>query len=172
MRDPSSIINELDLNRAVFDSLLRNAPPEQIRWKPSPHKWSLLEVVCHLHDVEHLDFRSRISSVLENPTAPWPPINPLEWVVERMYLEQNMLVMLDKFLAERTSSVSWLRSLESPSWNNVYQHPKEGPLSARLLLHSWLAHDYFHFRQIARLKYAFLRETGGQPLDYAGPWGE
>ena len=49
-------------------------------------------------------------------------------------------------------------------------HPQIGAMTAKLVLFNWLAHDYFHFRQITRLKFEYLREVGGEPLDYAGRW--
>ena len=170
MREPSSIIAELDQNRAVFNSLLSQVTKEQITWKAPPDKWCLLEVVCHLHDEECEDFRARTKHVLVAPDQPLPPINPVGWVTERKYMKQNVEEMLGKFIDERTNSIQWLGSLSSPNWNRAYEHPKFGAMSARMFLNNWLAHDYFHFRQITRLKYEHLRAEGGQPLDYAGPW--
>ena len=168
--EPLTIINQLELNGEVFDDLLTGVPKEQIAWKPDPDKWSLLEVVCHLHDEEREDFRARLRHVLDTPRDPLPSINPVAWVTEREYIKQDFGGMLKKFLAERAGSIDWLRSLKAPTWDNAYQHPKFGAMSARMFLVNWLAHDYFHFRQITRLKYVFLKEFGGEPLDYAGSW--
>jgi hypothetical protein len=170
MCSPASIIAELNQNAAVFQALLQPVTSDQVRWKPAPDKWCLLEVVCHLYDEEREDFRNRTRHVLETPLAAMAPINPAKWVADSNYMDQDFDGMCSRFLEERKTSVSWLQSLKSPNWDNAYVHPKFGSLSARMFLSNWLAHDYFHFRQITRLKYAFLKETGGQPLDQAGPW--
>jgi hypothetical protein len=170
MRDPGIVIDQLAHNKAVFQALFAHVPEEQVRWKPAPDKWSLLEVACHLYDEEREDFRARVRQTLEAPGESWPPIDPVGWVRERRYSEQDFNLVVAEFLREREESIGWLASLTSPNWNNTYQHPKVGPVSARLLLNNWLAHDYFHFRQITRLKYHYLEEAGGQPLDYAGAW--
>lgn len=172
MRHPSSIIDELEQNRLVFDALLRQVPEGQVRWKPAPDKWSLLEVVCHLHDVETMGGRVRVRHALETPDQPLPPMDPIAWVSDNKYMEQHFITVLDKLLTERVCSVAWMKSLQSPDWDSAHHHPQFGRMSARLFLHNMLAHDYFHLRQITRLKYGYLKQFGGQPLDYAGPWGE
>ena len=59
-------------NRPVFEGLVRGLSLEQARWKPSPDKWSILEVVNHLYDEEREDFRQRIELVLTDPTKRCP----------------------------------------------------------------------------------------------------
>ena len=165
-----AIIQELKRNQSVFQQLLQDVPSEMITWKTQPDKWCLLEIVCHLHDEEREDFRVRTKQVLENPSLPLPPINPPAWVTERKYMEQDFSAVLQKFLQERAVSITWLESLQNPSWDNVYHHPKVGPRSAWMYLSNWLAHDYLHIRQITRLKYDYLGHRSGVSLDYAGNW--
>ena len=98
------------------------------------------------------------------------PYDPLKLVTERDYIGQNYEVSLQTLLNARMESVEWLQSLISPSWNNTYQHPKLGPMSAKLFLSNWLAHDYIHIRQILKVKFAFLEQDSDEPLSYAGNW--
>ncbi len=164
------IIEELSKNKDVFKSLFTNISDEQKFYKPLPEKWCLLEVLCHLHDEEIEDFRTRVKQTLETPADPLPPIDPVAWVTERSYIEQDLEEMLAKFLNERTRSIEWMGSLTDPKWDNVHEHPKFGPLSAEMFLANWLAHDYLHFRQITRLKYQFHKQLTGEDLSYAGEW--
>ena len=168
--DPSLTITELSRNLPVFQQLLQGLSEDLYLWKPQPGKWCLLEVVCHLYDEEREDFRARVRHTLETPDQPMPPIDPVGWVAARKYLEQDYPDMLARFLDERRQSVEWLQALADPQWDNTYQHPILGPLSARLFLTNWLAHDYLHFRQIARIKHQFLGVKSGIKLDYAGEW--
>lgn len=130
----------------------------------------MLEIVCHLYDEEREDFRARTRHVLDTPLEALTPIDPVGWVVERQYMQQEYAAMLGKFLEERQQSVTWLQSLQSPSWDNAYIHPKFGPLTAKMFLTNWLAHDYLHIRQIDRLKHQYLEHISGEKLDYAGGW--
>jgi hypothetical protein len=78
--------------------------------------------------------------------------------------------MMAAFLQERKNSVIWLNGLENPNWDSAYQHPKMGPLKAKMFLTNWLEHDYLHMRQLLTLKHNLLKETTGENLDYAGNW--
>jgi len=168
MFDSKYIINKLDSNRQQFQQAFSGLTKEEYTWKPLPEKWCLLEVICHLHDEEREDFRARVKLVLENPETPFPKIDPVAWVTERKYMQQDFEYMLKQFLTEREETLKWLRGLKEPRWDNAYMHPKVGPVTARLLLTNWLAHDYLHFRQILKLKYDYLKFHSGEKLDYAG----
>lgn len=168
--NPENIIDLLEDNQYAFKALLENVFHELIYWKPAPDRWCLLEILCHLYDEEREDFRKRVKLVLEDPSQPLPKIDPLRWVKEREYMKQEYLHKLLSFLTERQKSIEWLKSLEVPVWENTYQHPKMGPMSAALFLNNWLAHDYLHIRQINKNKYLFLRTHVNTSLDYAGNW--
>jgi len=154
----------------AIEVLARGLPLEAARWKPAPDRWSVLEVVCHLADEEVEDFRTRIALTLRDPTAAWSPIDPPRWAVERRYQEQPLSASLARFLSERATSLSWLAAQREAKWDNVHQHPKAGPFTARMLLANWMAHDLLHLRQISRLQYEALAAGSGEKLDYAGPW--
>ncbi len=164
------IIQELERNNNVFKDLLLNCSKEEYLWKPSQNKWCLLEIVCHLVDEEIEDFRTRVHSVLEYPERTLPPIDPVSWVIDRNYLEQNYNAKVDALLNERVNSLHGLQQLKSPKWDNSYSHPKLGLMSAKLFLSNWLAHDYLHIRQILNLKFEYLKYHSGENLNYAGEW--
>ncbi len=164
------IISQLESNISVFSELFTNIPDELIHWRSQPEKWNILEIACHLLDEEREDFRARLRLVLINPSEPFPKIDPAGWVTSRNYDSKDLVKTVSDFIDERNRSIQWLKSLKNPPFGNAYQHPKFGPISGRLLLANWLAHDYLHFRQIAKLKYDYLASTGGEKLDYAGTW--
>jgi hypothetical protein len=170
--DLDFVVVRMSDNRRVFEGLVRDVGNEQARWKPSPAKWSILEVINHLYDEEREDFRQRLEIVLADPTKPLPPIRPQEWVIERAYNERELQVSLDSFLGEREQSLFWLRSLSAPNWDNRHERAS-GSLSAGDLLASWLAHDFLHLRQLARLHWQYVGAIS-VPYDttYAGPWQE
>ena len=165
-------IKRFSNNRAVFESLLRDVSSDQARWKPSPDKWSMLEVINHLYDEEREDFRQRLELTLANPAQSWPPIDPRGWVVNRGYNERELDTSLNNFLAERENSLTWLQQLSNPNWENSNEGPN-GRLAAGDLLASWLAHDFLHIRQLTRLHWQYLGASA-QPYQttYAGPWKE
>lgn len=163
-------IDRLSHNAGVFKSFLTDISPEQARWKPSPDKWSLVEVVNHLYDEERDDFRTRLDHVLHHPGKTWPPIDPPRWAIEREYIKRELAASVENFLAERTKSIAWLRELSSPDLSASYELGQV-PRSAGDLLVSWLAHDLIHIRQMTRLHFEYLTAVS-RPFspDYAGVW--
>jgi hypothetical protein len=154
----------------VFSALVAGVGPEQARWKPDPAQWSILEVVNHLADEEVEDFRARLDAALHHPGA-WPPIDPQGWPVSRRYNERELGESLERFLAARSESLSWLEGLVDPDWGLAYEHPSIGPISAGDLLTSWVAHDHIHIRQINRLHRDWLvASLSDRSPRYAGRW--
>lgn len=159
-------------NRQAFASLAAGVSEEQARWKPTPEKWSIVEVLGHLYDEETDDFRRRLRLLLERPGETWPPINPPAWVAEREYNKRDLREMLELFLAERERSLAWLQTL-APSevdWAARYERP-QGDLRAGDLLASWLAHDFLHLRQLSRLHWEYTTALVAPfSTAYGGEW--
>jgi hypothetical protein len=165
-------IERFSKNREVFEGLTRGLSLEQARWRPASDKWSILEVVNHLYDEEREDFRQRLELVLRDPKQPWPPIDPRGWVTSRGYNERELDLSLNNFLAEREKSLAWLRQLSEPNWQNSNEGPN-GILTAGDLLASWLAHDFLHVRQLARLHWQYVGAIADpHQTTYGGPWKE
>lgn len=146
-------------------------PDDLLRWRPVSGQWSIIEIICHVLDEERDDFRPRFMLCLDDPSKPWPPIDPEGAAVERGYQERDVQNVLNEFADERRHSVEMLRSLSDPAWNNTYQHSVIGPVRAGDLLAAWAAHDTLHLRQIAKRQYQYLTEqSGNYKNSYAGEW--
>jgi hypothetical protein len=145
-------------------------PQVEARTRPEPDSWSILEVICHLHDEEREDFRQRLDTIIHRPEEKWPPIIPVGWVTERHYNERDLEEMLASFLVERRKSLVWLNSLEAPNWQAVYPAPF-GEIRAGDMLASWAAHDNLHTRQLVELRRTRLVHlTAPYDVRYAGEW--
>lgn len=151
--------------------LLEPLPIEDLRWKPAPEHWSILEICCHLLDEEREDFRLRLRSTLEDPSKPWAPLDLKNVAEIRRYNQREPGPILKDFIAERADSIRWLRSLVRPDFSTAYVHPAHGPVHAGELMASWAAHDALHMRQIAKRFYALARrDAGDHTIAYAGEW--
>jgi hypothetical protein len=144
---------------------------EQARWRPDPASWSALEVINHLDDEEHEDFRRRVDLTLYYPDAPVPPIDPQGWVSERSYNTRDVRESVSRFIASRRESIVWLQTLRDPDWMRACNHPNLGEMRAGDFLVAWVAHDLLHIRQLNELRYAYLA-TRATPytVAYAGDW--
>lgn len=164
------VILALEHNGKVFKETLSCVPESMIQWKSNPRDWCLLEIICHLVDEEREDFGARVKHALEAPTKPLVPFDPIGLMTQRNYMGQNFHKVLQQFLDERKKSISWLGDLQEPNWENAVDHPNLGKITARSFLVNWLSHDYHHIRQINNLKHAFLEQSSGDSLTYAGKW--
>ena len=73
-------------------------------------------------------------------------------------------------MAERSTSLDWLKGLESANWATSHK-ASFGTIAAGDLLASWVAHDNLAIRQLVELRRARLeRMAHPYSLDYAGPW--
>lgn len=159
---------ELAQGAETIAALVAGVSPDEAHRRPTPDAWSLLEVLCHLHDEEREDFRPRLDVVLHRPQEIWAPIDPAGWVTARRYHERDLQEALRGFLAER--SLAWLGGLVAPEWGREYE-ASFGRISAGDLLASWAAHDLLHTRQLVELRRArLLTLTEPCRTQYAGDW--
>jgi streptomycin 6-kinase len=91
--DFPTLYQELVDSTEMIRALLMGLEQEQAQVRPDANSWSILEVLCHLHDEEREDFREHLDFVLHRQDEEWHVIDPQGWVVERKYNEQNFLEM-------------------------------------------------------------------------------
>jgi hypothetical protein len=149
----------LSRGRDTIRALASNVDDDQAHWKPAPDKWSIVEVINHLYDEERADFRLRIHILFERPEDPWPVVDPETWCSARHYNDRRLFESLETFTVERNKSLEWLSGLGSVDWNAGREHPRLGHLTAGDLLASWVAHDYLHVAQLARLHKSYHDHT-------------
>ena len=171
MVDVEKFTSRLSNSAATISSLVQAVGAGQARWKPDAQAWSILEVINHVYDEEREDFRQRLDLILHQPNRPWPPNDPEGWVIERQYNQRALKISLDNFLKEREQSLAWLNGLAQPNWENAYQHPSAGTITAGDMLAAWAAHDLLHIRQLVELHWAYqARSVQPIALTYAGTW--
>ena len=164
------LVDQMRANARRIEALAGAVSLEQARWKPRPEDWSILEVVNHVYDEEREDFRLRLDITLHRPSESWPPIDPPGWVTARAYLQRDLGESLQRFLAERQTSLAWLENLDAHNWEASVQAPW-GRISAGDLMTSWANHDTLHMRQLVELLHAWSVRLG-EPYspEYAGTW--
>ncbi len=166
----SAIYYELQQSTGMIRALLAGITQEEARVKPNEEAWSILEVLCHLHDVEREDFREHLDCILHRQDEEWHEIDPQSWITSRKYNEQNFAEMQEKFFAERKKSLEWLGGLQNPDFEKVYK-TEYHVFSAGEMFACWAAHDNLHIRQLVELRRLRLEHiTKPYNLEYAGDW--
>jgi len=164
------LYHELVSSTEMIRSLLTEITQEESQIKPDAESWSILEVVCHLHDEEREDFREHLDFILHRQNEEWHRIDPETWVSEREYNKQNFTEIQEKFFAERWKSLEWLQGLSKANWETTYTS-QFGSVEAGEMFACWVAHDNLHVRQLTELRRKQVeRITQPYDIQYAGDW--
>ena len=168
-----SLRHSLSRMPAILTALVRDLPQQDLLHSSPTGGWSILEIVCHLVDEETKDFRPRLESTLVDPLQAWESYDPEAMATQNDYRGQDITRKIDQFNAERQKSLDWLSTLdcETIDWDQSYQHPRLGAITAGDLLAAWVAHDHLHIRQIAKRLFEMAQRDGAPyAVDYAGQW--
>jgi hypothetical protein len=165
-----TLYQELQNSAEMIRTLLAGISQEDARIRPTPESWSILEVVCHLYDLEREDFREHLDFILHRQDEEYHVIDPQAWIMERRYNEQDLRAMQEKFFEERQKSLEWLNGLASADWD-ITHSSQYGSVTAGEMFSCWVAHDNLHIRQLVELRRARIEKiTLPYPLEYAGEW--
>ncbi|MGH2537316.1 MAG: DinB family protein [Candidatus Promineifilaceae bacterium] len=144
------------LQLATMAANVRRATAEPgVDWtrRPEPDQWSLVEVICHLRDVEREVHQSRFQATLSADNAFLPGVAADEWAAERDYQSQAGPQALSDYLQARQETLEMLANLGPTAWRRSGQHAFFGPTSLHELLFLVVRHDDLHWQQIKELVY-------------------
>ena len=166
----NALYQELQNSTEMIRALLAGITQQEAQFKPSLESWSMLEVICHLHDTEREDFREHLDFILHRQNEEYHDIDPQAWIKERKYNEQDFAEMQEKFFAERKTSLEWLEEMSNSDWDITY-NSQYGSVTAGEMFSCWIAHDNLHLRQFVELRRARIENiTKPYPIEYAGDW--
>lgn len=145
------ILAKLQETTRVVAALFRGTPDDVVRRKPAPDKWSMLEILCHLRDVEQL-FVERYGKIANHDRPQLRMVNQDELAAKLRYNEDDPAVALREFQALRAETVALLSALAQQSWERVGLHPKRGEFSmaAHAVMH--VTHDANHLERLRALR--------------------
>jgi hypothetical protein len=170
MIDLKEIMRQLTANARAMHAMLQSISNEQAQWKPNPETWSMKEVMEHVYNEERLDFRQHLKEMLSDPPQPW------RFFPEEYVGVEDCRQALEGFLAERETSLAWLKALETPAWDITTRVTFEPSgdvmdISTGDVLVAWVAHDFLHIRQMNELLFAWNeKQAAPYSVRYAGGW--
>lgn len=123
-----------------------------LRYKPRPEKWSILEIVSHLADIELVyGYRMRQLIADVNPTI--APIDQDRWASGLRYAEASLPQKLALFRILREANLALLERTVERDWQRGAFHPEyKQPLTLATLIERMANHIPNHLRQIEELK--------------------
>lgn len=133
-------------------------PEKTLRYKPSPDKWCIWEMLGHLADMEIL-YAYRLRQMLADHDPVIAPIDQDAWAKHLGYLESSPAELIALYGLNRHANVRLLRRLKSVDLLKSARHPE---LDHRVTVADYVAmmskHGPNHRGQIERLKKESIRK--------------
>ncbi len=148
------ILAKLQETPKTLTSLLQGVSEEVLRRKPAPEKWSMLEIACHLRDVEQL-FVERYAKMANHDRPALRMMNQDELAVALKYNGDDPAAAIREFRALRAETIALLSALASQSWQRIGLHPKRGEFTIAGQVDVHVNHDANHLNQIRSLRERF-----------------
>ena len=120
-------------------------------WRRSPgaKRWSVLEVVCHLADVDREVYLPRVERLLAESMPSFQSVDPPPWAEARGYRDREPAAAVEDWARAREQLVDRLAPLGRRDWARVALHSVFGHLTLGDFVRNWVDHDLAHRRQIA-----------------------
>jgi uncharacterized damage-inducible protein DinB len=153
---------QLAATPAILNAWLRPLPASWTTANEGGNTWSAFDVVGHLIHGDETDWLPRLRRILEHGEQ--KPFDAFDRFAQfEASRGKTLAQLLDTFADVRASSLAALADhrLTDPDLDRRGMHPALGPVTARQLLATWVAHDLDHLMQIARvLAYQYREDVG------------
>ena len=150
MNETDALISALGTAPGVIIPLIREVPPNILKRRPGPAKWSAYEHAIHLSQSD-VAFRARLELILSTPE---PLIETIENSPEDeagAMLEIDLDESLDRYTRERASLVERLKQLSPEEWRKTAVHEAFDHYSVFIMFRHLLNHEMLHAYRIEEL---------------------
>ena len=126
--------------------------PEVLRRKPAPDKWSILEILGHLADIE-IVYGYRLRQMLADDKPVIAPMNQEAWAKKLGYMETPAPELVALYGLNRHHNLRLLRRLKLEDLGKSAFHPEiQGNVTVETLVNRMSTHGASHLAQIEKLK--------------------
>jgi uncharacterized damage-inducible protein DinB len=145
-------LNGLEKSPAKIAAAVSGLSAKTLRYKPTPNKWCILEILAHLADVEII-YGYRLRQILADKNPQIGPIDQDDWTNHLGYMETSAPESVAQHALLRRSNLRLLRRIKPADLERSAFHPElNGPFRLADLLERMVKHDPNHLEQIERLK--------------------
>ena len=131
-------------------------PPATLRYKPAPEKWSILEILGHLADIE-IVYAYRLRQMLADEKPVIAPMDQDAWARNLGYMDTPAPELVALYGLNRHHNLRLLRRLKPADLEKSAFHPEhQKDVTVARLIEMMAGHGTNHLEQIERLK----REAG------------
>ena len=126
--------------------------PEVLRYKPAPDKWSILEILGHLADIE-IVYAYRLRQMLADEKPVIAPMDQDAWAKHLGYMEMAAPELVALYGLNRHHTLRLLRRLKAVDLEkSAIHHERQANVTVARLVEMMSGHGTSHLAQIERLK--------------------
>ena len=145
-------LDDADKGPRRLAAAVSGLPDNVLRYKPSPDKWCILELLGHLADVE-LVYSHRLRQMLAEQKSVIAPMNQDDWARNLGYLEAASAELVAQYGLNRHHNLRLLRRISVDDLKKSAYHPeKKADETVEELVLRIVRHDANHLAQIENLK--------------------
>ena len=144
------ILSKLERAPAELARLTGELSDDASRRRPASDQWSIVEVACHMRDVEQF-YAERFTKILSRDRPRFWVMDNEQLANKRGYREASLKAALKEFRQLRADTLVLLRALPHPVWQRTGIHPERGELSMEQLAVRLGSHDERHLGEIRGL---------------------
>jgi hypothetical protein len=150
MLSTEKALRSLRKTPAILDFVLRDVDQSRAQTaRDGKDGWNVLEVVCHLNDLETI-YTERARLILAQDNPHFAPVDQVGLVAANRYAEQHFRQMLARFHEKRGQFLALLEGLTPEQWERHGVHPETGDTTLRELAVNTALHDLNHIEQIVK----------------------
>ena len=150
MDDALTLIATLQSAPRIIIGLVREMPPQNLKRRPSPTKWSAHEHACHISTVDTA-YLSRLELMLSDPEPYIKSMLPSADEEAGSLLNTDLDEALDLYVRERARLVERLRELSEGEWQRTAKHEEYSHYSVFIMFRDLLLHEMLHAYRIEEL---------------------
>lgn len=150
MSDTTTLIAVLENAPGIIIPLIREVPPQYLKRRPSPTKWSAHEHACHLSTADG-PFLARLDLMLSAPAPFIKSMLPSPEEEAGALLSVDLNEALGQYVRERARLVKRLKELSVEDWQRTAEHEEYNHYSVLIMFRNLLTHEMFHAYRIEEL---------------------
>jgi len=140
-----------------LSQLLEGLSEQHLRMKSSADRFSALEHICHLRDIEIEGYSERIARLLHENQPLLHDIDGSRLAIERDYNHQNPKLAMEEFVVARKRNIELVRELSSEQLARAGTLEGVGVISLEKLLEMMNEHDEEHINELQILRRRVMR---------------
>ena len=144
------VIEALERAPLIVLPLVREVPPQILRRRPAPRRWSAHEHACHLAFVHQLFF-DRLDQILRDPHPIITPYLPDQADPDDLLMKMDLNQSLEQYVTDRARLVARIRGLTPEEWNRTAEHQEYSDYSVYIMFRHVALHDFLHAYRIEEL---------------------